>query len=110
MSDSILTQGAGYGVITYSWWIDMGLFFNAVMVGCDTLRCRSVALRPNTCSIAKIQTCYTSHKTSFVEEFNSASRSVPLGLIAAGIISAWTWTATLLQSSAITYKLGISEP
>ena len=26
--------------------------------------------------------------------------SVPPGLIAAGIVSAWTWAATLLQSSA----------
>ena len=29
--------------------------------------------------------------------------SVPPGLIAAGIVSAWTWAATLLQSSATAY-------
>jgi hypothetical protein len=31
--------------------------------------------------------------------------SVPPGLIAAGIVSAWTWAATLLQSSATAYVL-----
>lgn len=36
--------------------------------------------------------------------------SVPPGLIAAGIVSAWTWAATLLQSSATAYKFGISGP
>ncbi|KAK7052509.1 urea transporter, partial [Favolaschia claudopus] len=44
------------------------------------------------------------------EEFSSASRSVKPGLIAAGIVSAWTWAATLLQSSAVAYKFGISGP
>lgn len=31
-------------------------------------------------------------------------------LIASGIVSAWTWAATLLQSSAVAYKYGISGP
>ncbi|OWZ54624.1 urea transporter [Cryptococcus neoformans 125.91] len=88
MSSTVLPQGAGYGVV-----IGMGLFFSLLMVG-----------------IAKLQTRYTSHKTSSAEEFNSASRSVPPGLIAAGIVSAWTWAATLLQSSATAYKFGISGP
>ncbi|WRT64851.1 uncharacterized protein IL334_001787 [Kwoniella shivajii] len=88
MSEHILPQGAGYGVV-----IGMGLFFSLVMVG-----------------ITKMQIRYTSHKTSSAEEFNSASRSVPPGLIAAGIVSAWTWAATLLQSSATAYKFGISGP
>lgn len=44
------------------------------------------------------------------EEFTSASRSVKPGLIAAGIVSAWTWAATLLQSSAVAYRYGISGP
>jgi len=53
-----------------------------------------------TVSLTKLQSRYTSHKASSAEEFNSASRSVSPGLIAAGIVSAWTWAATLLQSSA----------
>lgn len=39
------------------------------------------------------------------EEFSSASRSVKPGLVAAGIVSAWTWSATLLQSAATGYKV-----
>ena len=71
----------------------MGLFFALAMVG-----------------ISRLQTRYTSHKMTSAEEFNSASRSVPPGLIAAGIVSAWTWAATLLQSSATAYKFGLSGP
>jgi Na+/proline symporter len=71
----------------------MGLFFAVAMMG-----------------ISRLQSRYTSHKTSSAEEFNSASRSVPPGLIAAGIVSAWTWAATLLQSSATAYKFGLSGP
>ncbi|PWN27907.1 putative DUR3-urea permease [Jaminaea rosea] len=44
------------------------------------------------------------------EEFSSASRSVKPGLVAAGIVSAWTWSATLLQSAATGYKFGIAGP
>ncbi|KAG2369496.1 Sodium:solute symporter family-domain-containing protein [Suillus spraguei] len=39
--------------------------------------------------------------------FNTASRSVKPGLIASGIVSAWTWAATLLQSSTVTYEYGL---
>ena len=42
--------------------------------------------------------------------YGSTKSSVPPGLIAAGIVSAWTWAATLLQSSATAYKFGISGP
>lgn len=83
-----LPQSAGYGVV-----IGMGLFFSVFMLG-----------------ITKLQTRYTSHQVSSAEEFTSASRSVKPGLIAAGIVSAWTWAATLLQSSAVAYKFGISGP
>ncbi|ETI21976.1 hypothetical protein G647_06046 [Cladophialophora carrionii CBS 160.54] len=47
-------------------------------------------------------------KTS--EEFNTASRNVKPGLIAAGIVSAWTWAATLLQSSTVAYTYGVAGP
>ncbi|KAF1949428.1 hypothetical protein CC80DRAFT_520522 [Byssothecium circinans] len=35
------------------------------------------------------------------EESNTASRSVKPGLIASGIVLAWTWAATMLQSSTV---------
>ncbi|PIL27479.1 transporter [Ganoderma sinense ZZ0214-1] len=84
----ILPQGAGYGVV-----VGIGLFFSAFMV-----------------CLTAIQARYTGFSPKSSEEFNSASRSVKPGLIASGIVSAWTWAATLLQSSAVTYKDGISGP
>ncbi|KAG1761479.1 putative urea transporter [Suillus placidus] len=44
------------------------------------------------------------------EEFTSASRSVKPGLVCCGIVSAWTWSATLLQSSTAAYTFGVSGP
>jgi Na+/proline symporter len=52
-------------------------------------------------SITWLQNRYTSFSTKQSEEFNTASRSVKPGLIASGIVSAWTWAATLLQSSTV---------
>ncbi|ELU39310.1 urea transporter [Rhizoctonia solani AG-1 IA] len=83
---TVLPQGAGYGV-------GIGLFFSAFMLG-----------------LTWIQARYTGFSPSNSEEFSSASRSVKPGLIASGIVSAWTWAATLLQSSAVAYKYGISGP
>ena len=56
------------------------------------------------------QNRYTKYSTRGSEEFNTASRSVKSGLIAAGIVSAWTWAATLLQSCTVAYEYGISGP
>lgn len=71
----------------------IGFFFSAFMIG-----------------ISWMQNRYTDAKTGNVEEFTSASKSVKPGLIASGIVSAWTWAATLLQSSAVAYKFGIAGP
>ncbi|KAF8057401.1 urea transporter [Lyophyllum atratum] len=89
MASSVLPQGAGYGVVH----IGIGLFFSAFMLFLTALQAR-----------------YTPFNPSNTEEFSSASRSVKPGLIASGIVSAWTWAATLLQSSAVAYKYGISGP
>lgn len=88
MSDQVLPQGAGYGVV-----VGIGLFFSAFMLG-----------------LTAIQARYTGVSPKDSEEFTSASRSVKPGLIASGIVSAWTWAATLLQSSAVAYRYGISGP
>ncbi|EIW75773.1 urea transporter [Coniophora puteana RWD-64-598 SS2] len=87
-SAEVLPQGAGYGVV-----IGIGLFFSAFMV-----------------LLTAIQARYTGYSPKNSEEFTSASRSVKPGLIASGIVSAWTWAATLLQSSAVGYRYGISGP
>ncbi|PPQ71203.1 hypothetical protein CVT26_011016 [Gymnopilus dilepis] len=111
MTETVLPAGAGYGVgkkstpyllsdLIDSWSftpplsvIGIGLFFSVFMIGLTALQARYTAFSP---------------KNS--EEFTSASRSVKPGLIASGIVSAWTWAATLLQSSAVAYKYGISGP
>ncbi|KAI0777651.1 urea transporter [Trametes elegans] len=87
-NEPVLPQGAGYGVV-----VGIGLFFSAFMLG-----------------LTAIQSRYTGFSPKNSEEFNSASRSIKPGLIASGIVSAWTWAATLLQSSAVAYKDGISGP
>ncbi|KAF8908145.1 hypothetical protein CPB84DRAFT_1843609 [Gymnopilus junonius] len=88
MTDTVLPPGAGYGVV-----IGIGLFFSAFMI-----------------CLTALQTRYTAFSPKNSEEFTSASRSVKPGLIASGIVSAWTWAATLLQSSAVAYKFGVSGP
>lgn len=45
-------------------------------------------------------------KTS--EWFYTAGRTIKTGLIASSIVSAWTWAATLLQSSTVTYSFGMA--
>jgi Na+/proline symporter len=62
-------------------WDDagIGLFFSAFMIG-----------------LTAVQARYTPFSPRSSEEFSSASRSVKPGLIAAGIVSAWTWAATLV--------------
>ena len=83
-------------------------------------------------SLSAIQARYTGLSLKNSDEFNSASRSVKPGLIASGIVSAWTWAASLvsavtcglfkmnhastvrptwqLQSSVVAYKDGIAGP
>ncbi|KAF4535270.1 Solute symporter family transporter [Lasiodiplodia theobromae] len=83
-----LPEAAGYGVV-----IGVGFFFAFVMMG-----------------ISYMQNRYTRFSTKQSEEFNTASRSVKPGLIASGIVSAWTWAATLLQSSTVAYTYGVAGP
>ncbi|KAG6805321.1 hypothetical protein H0H92_015836, partial [Tricholoma furcatifolium] len=72
-TSAVLSQGVGYGVV-----IGIGLFFSAFML-----------------LLTGLQSRYTPYNPSDSEEFSSASRSVKPGLIASGIVSAWTWAATL---------------
>ena len=58
----------------------IGLFFSAFMI-----------------CLTAIQARYTAFSPKNTEEFSSASRSVKPGLIASGIVSAWTWAATLVS-------------
>ena len=48
----------------------------------------------------KIEEKYLGHVQNS-EWFNTAGRVIKTGLTAAAIVSAWTWAATLLQSSTV---------
>ena len=44
------------------------------------------------------------------EVFSTAGRTVKSGLVASAVVSSWTWAATLLQSSSVAYRYGVSGP
>merc|ERR1719387_328956 len=44
------------------------------------------------------------------EYFNTAGRTVKIGLTGAVIVSQWIWAATLLQSSNVAWNYGVSGP
>jgi Na+/proline symporter len=44
------------------------------------------------------------------EMFSTAGRTVRSGLVASAVVSSWTWAATLLQSSSVAYRYGVSGP
>lgn len=83
-----LDQSVGYGVV-----VGVGFFFALVML-----------------CLTAVQSNFSRFTPSSSEEFTSASRSVKPGLVCCGIVSAWTWSATLLQSSTAAYTFGVSGP
>lgn len=84
----VLPPGAGYGIV-----IGIGGVFALFML-----------------CLTWLQNRYTTFSTHQAEEFNTASRSVKPGLISAGIVSSWTWSATLLTSSTFAYSYGVCGP
>ncbi|TKX20614.1 urea active transporter-like protein 1 [Elsinoe australis] len=82
-----LSQAVGYGVI-----VGLGfLFAFGMMLTTYVLR------RYNN----ELQTS---------EVFSTAGRTVKTGLVASAVVSSWTWAATLLQSSSVAYRYGVSGP
>lgn len=49
-------------------------------------------------------------KKMTAEHFNTAGRSIGVGLASSSIIAAWTWAATIMMSSSTGYQYGISGP
>ncbi|WWD21775.1 hypothetical protein CI109_106262 [Kwoniella shandongensis] len=82
----LLSPATGYGVV-----VGLGAAFAVLMIAFTYLQRR-----------------FTRFDTNNAAEFATASRSIKPGLICAGIVSAWTWSATLLQSSTATYQSGLS--
>lgn len=82
-----LSQGVGYGVV-----LGVGIAFALFMIGLT-----QILKRFNN----EVQTS---------EMFTTAGRSMKSGLVAAAVVSSWTWAATLLQSSGVCYRYGVSGP
>ncbi|XP_052210134.1 urea-proton symporter DUR3-like [Diospyros lotus] len=84
---AVLNQGVGYSVI-----LGFGAFFAVFTSFLVWLEKRYVGSR------------HTS------EWFNTAGRNVKTGLIASVIVSQWTCSATILQSSNVAWQYGVSGP
>ncbi|KAI9357535.1 Sodium:solute symporter family-domain-containing protein [Pilaira anomala] len=50
------------------------------------------------------------HEVQTSEMYMTAQRTVKTGLVASAIVSSWTWAATLLTSTEVAYKYGVSGP
>ena len=84
---SILSEGIGYFIL-----LGVGLIMALIV----TL-------------LVKAETKWLGTKKTF-EWFYTAGRTIKTGLIAASVVSAWTWAATFLQSSTVAYQFGVSGP
>jgi len=82
-----LPEGAGYAIV-----LGFGVFFS--------LFTTMLVYLDKWCN-------HTEHTSEF---FNTAGRTVKTGLTASVIVSQWTWAATLLQSSNVAWKYGVSGP
>jgi SSS family transporter len=83
----VLSEGIGYVIL-----LGMGLIMALAVT-----------------SLVRAETKWLGTKKTF-EWFSTAGRTVKTGLIASSVVSAWTWAATLLQSSTVAYQFGISGP
>jgi SSS family transporter len=84
---SILSEGIGY----------------VILLGVGLVMAIAVTL------LVRVEHKWLGTRKTF-EWFYTAGRNVKTGLIAASLVSAWTWAATLLQSSTVAYQFGISGP
>jgi len=82
-----LSQASGYGII-----LGLGFAFALGMIG----------------TTWALKRYHNEVQTS--EAFSTAGRTVKSGLVASAVVSSWTWAATLLQSSGVAYRYGVSGP
>jgi urea-proton symporter len=82
-----LSQAAGYIIV-----LGFGVIFGLFTVGLVALERFISGVRMNS------------------EFFNTAGRTIKTGLTASVIVSQWTWAATILQSSNVAYRFGVSGP
>ncbi|KAG2200758.1 hypothetical protein INT47_002802 [Mucor saturninus] len=84
---AILSEGYGYGVV-----LGFGALFALIMTTI-TFLCKRYL-----------------HEVQTSEMYMTAQRTVKTGLVASAIVSSWTWAATLLTSTEVAYKYGVSGP
>ncbi|EJP68324.1 hypothetical protein MY5147_003282 [Beauveria neobassiana] len=82
-----LSQGYGYGII-----LGVGFAFAIFMI-----------------TLTHILKRYNNEVVTS-EMFTTAGRTMKSGLVASAVVSSWTWAATLLQSSGVCYRYGVSGP
>lgn len=82
-----LSQGVGYGIV-----LGLGFAFAFGMI-------------LTTWVLKRYQ-----NEVQTSEMFSTAGRTVKSGLVASAVVSSWTWAATLLQSSGVAYRYGVSGP
>ncbi|KAI0173664.1 Na+/solute symporter [Hypoxylon sp. FL1284] len=82
-----LEQGVGYGIV-------LGLGFGFAL---GMILVTFILRRYN----SELQTS---------EMFTTAGRTVKSGLVGSAVVSSWTWAATLLQSTGVCYRYGVSGP
>lgn len=82
-----LSQGVGYGIV-----LGVGFLFAFGMMAATYVLKRYKR---------EVQTS---------EMFTTAGRTVKSGLVGSAVVSSWTWAATLLQSSGVCYRYGVSGP
>ena len=87
MAGTPLSQGFGYGIV-----LGLGFAFAFGMILTTFLLKRY------------------NNEVQTSEMFSTAGRTVKTGLVASAVVSSWTWAATLLQSSGVAYRYGISGP
>ncbi|KAF2258220.1 Na+/solute symporter [Lojkania enalia] len=86
-SDKPLGQAWGYGIL-----LGLGFLFALLMIFTTWMLKRY------------------NNELQTSEMFSTAGRTVKSGLVAAAVVSSWTWAATLLQSSSIAFRYGVSGP
>ena len=78
-------------------------------IGYLILICVGLVLAGAVLLAVKAETKWLGTRKTF-EWFSTAGRTVKAGLIITSVVSAWTWAATLLQSSTVAYQYGVSGP
>ncbi|KAK3934901.1 urea transporter [Diplogelasinospora grovesii] len=105
MSAAALDQGVGYGIV-----LGLGIAF---ALGKHLPRFWEAGRTANVVSgmilVTFVLRRYNQELVTS-EMFNTAGRTVKSGLVGSAVVSSWTWAATLLQSTGVCYRYGVSGP